>query len=272
MSLTPVTHDGIKYLVINIEDDPREPIERCFEHCFDFIDGAVSAGGRVFVHCMAGVSRSATVVLAHLIARRNMLLDDAVAHVKSRRKCIMPNPGFRRVLVNLHQAVHGADKPHTCYQYFHKEPADSPNAQVERIYRDYLFDTIGIEGTVLAHDINQFLKRFATQPSDLIMRDIMGTAILRYPVTDDLMITTGNLVAELLASHVLPDEAFDSDFTQRFSKEWYDDISSVYPGTYEGLLISFLKPILGRGVLPAGSRQFITKNAHMNNIQKALAL
>ena len=51
-------------------------------------------GHSVLVHCMAGVSRSVTVVLAYLIRYQNMSLDDAFQHVKQRHPESAPNTGF----------------------------------------------------------------------------------------------------------------------------------------------------------------------------------
>ncbi len=48
----------------------------------------------VFVHCMAGVGRSSTLVLAHLLAGefRDAGADAALDFLCSRRACVDPNP------------------------------------------------------------------------------------------------------------------------------------------------------------------------------------
>ena len=58
----------------------------------------LDAGRHVLVHCHAGRSRSAAVVLAHLMYARRMGLQLAVEHVLARR-AILPNAGFFEVLV-----------------------------------------------------------------------------------------------------------------------------------------------------------------------------
>lgn len=46
------------------------------------------------VHCLAGVSRSVSLVLAYLIKHRGMGYCDAYDLIKGRRKIIHPNDGF----------------------------------------------------------------------------------------------------------------------------------------------------------------------------------
>lgn len=46
------------------------------------------------VHCLAGVSRSVSLVLAYLIKHRGMSYREAYELIKGRRKIIHPNDGF----------------------------------------------------------------------------------------------------------------------------------------------------------------------------------
>ena len=52
------------------------------------------------VNCSAGVSRSATVVLAWLISRKEMTLFDAFTFLRSKRRFVYPNKGFWSLLIN----------------------------------------------------------------------------------------------------------------------------------------------------------------------------
>ena len=47
---------------------------------------------------MLGISRSATVVCAYLIATTNLSAVESIAHVKSLRSIVWPNVGFRKQL------------------------------------------------------------------------------------------------------------------------------------------------------------------------------
>lgn len=64
----------------------------------------VPPAGRVFVHCLMGVSRSATLVLAFLMIAEGLTLREAVAAVKPHRD-IFPNPGFLQQLRSLDMSL-----------------------------------------------------------------------------------------------------------------------------------------------------------------------
>lgn len=57
--------------------------------------------GRVLVHCVAGVSRSATLCLAYFIKYGGMSLREAFAYVVKRRPCIRPNNTFFKQLIDF---------------------------------------------------------------------------------------------------------------------------------------------------------------------------
>ena len=57
------------------------------------------------IHCSAGVSRSATFVIAFLMIKRKMNLKEAYDLVKSKRSQISPNKGFMIQLNNLEASL-----------------------------------------------------------------------------------------------------------------------------------------------------------------------
>lgn len=87
-------HPGIKYLVVSADDSPIYPIEQHFAECLRFIQAAIRGGGRVLVHCHAGISRSATIVLLHLVINAGLPLTEAWARLKLLRPAVHPNSGF----------------------------------------------------------------------------------------------------------------------------------------------------------------------------------
>lgn len=84
------------YMVINVLDMPFENLIRHFKPAIDFIKQAIKGGGTVLVHCYAGISRSASVVIAYLMKEHGLPAMDAMTYVRKRRPIVFPNPGFQR--------------------------------------------------------------------------------------------------------------------------------------------------------------------------------
>jgi predicted protein tyrosine phosphatase len=87
-------HPGVKYLVIPARDTPEYDIRAGAEAAIRFIQDGLAADELILVHCHAGISRSATVVLFHLMINRKMPLDLALSRLKLVRSFVNPNPGF----------------------------------------------------------------------------------------------------------------------------------------------------------------------------------
>ena len=85
---------GFNQKVINIMDFDSENIIQYFGECLNFIKGEE----KVFVHCAAGESRSATIVIAYIMWKKKMTFDKAYNFVKQKRSRIYPNFGFRQQL------------------------------------------------------------------------------------------------------------------------------------------------------------------------------
>lgn len=90
----------IQYLGFPMADLCSTDISRYFYPAADFIDEALSSGGKVFVHCVMGISRSSTCVLAYLMIKKGMLAVDAIRTVR-RNRYIHPNNGFLHQLAQL---------------------------------------------------------------------------------------------------------------------------------------------------------------------------
>lgn len=69
------------------------------------IDKFLCLNRKVFVNCFAGVSRSATIVIAYLIYKQNMTYQDAYDFLKSKRYVISPNSHFVNQLVKLEKEL-----------------------------------------------------------------------------------------------------------------------------------------------------------------------
>ena len=53
------------------------------------------------MHCFGGISRSATIVIAYMMKKEMMNLEEAFNYVKERRDIINPNDGFIKKLLDF---------------------------------------------------------------------------------------------------------------------------------------------------------------------------
>lgn len=94
-------HRNINYLELFLDDLPNQNITRVLPEALSFIISELQKGGKVLIHCAAGVSRSASVAVAYFMLSYNLDYSSALAKVRKGRKCACPNPGFERQLRNL---------------------------------------------------------------------------------------------------------------------------------------------------------------------------
>lgn len=87
------------FLNIPVRDIHSEDMIAHLPTTTTFINDALASGGKVFIHCVCGVSRSATIVAAWLRSRHpNEDVDAAISRIQSVRKCVNPIPAFREQL------------------------------------------------------------------------------------------------------------------------------------------------------------------------------
>lgn len=92
----------IKILYINLGDNCTSQIKNHFAEINSFIN----ENDCVLVHCYAGVSRSATAVLAYIMKNQNMSLQKALMFVKNKRHVICPNFSFMGQLKSYEMELH----------------------------------------------------------------------------------------------------------------------------------------------------------------------
>lgn len=83
---------------IQIVDHQTMDIKQHFTDAIEYIRECKKNGEKVFVHCQKGISRSASIVLAYLVAGEGLTLQEAYSLTKQARKFIKPNKGFSNQL------------------------------------------------------------------------------------------------------------------------------------------------------------------------------
>ncbi|XP_043859108.1 serine/threonine/tyrosine-interacting protein-like [Dromiciops gliroides] len=84
----------LRYLVLEIADNPLENIVCFFPMSKEFIDASLQSGRKVLVHGNVGISRSTSLVIAYVMETFRMKLNDAFTLVKRKSFCVHPNAGF----------------------------------------------------------------------------------------------------------------------------------------------------------------------------------
>lgn len=83
-----------QYLTYGFLDDENYDIVTILPEALAFIKQGQDANESVFVHCNAGVSRSASVVLSYLRAKYQLSYCEALARLVQARACVGPNDFF----------------------------------------------------------------------------------------------------------------------------------------------------------------------------------
>jgi hypothetical protein len=88
-----------EHLVVTAKDVPEQNLLAFWNDTNAWLARQLDErGARVLVHCQKGMSRSASIAAAFLVAHRNMSLDAALGTLKARRAIVAPNRGFLRQL------------------------------------------------------------------------------------------------------------------------------------------------------------------------------
>lgn len=112
--------NSINFMRLPIHDFEDQPIHELFEQAYEFLSAAYNRQEAVLVHCAAGVSRSATIVLSFIMKKFNWSLKDTVGHVITRRKVVDPNQGFYEKLVALEVQLKGVSEASLTYEQYKK--------------------------------------------------------------------------------------------------------------------------------------------------------
>ncbi|XP_068117652.1 dual specificity protein phosphatase 22-A-like [Hyperolius riggenbachi] len=86
------------YLCISASDSSSQNLIQHFRKCIKFIHECRLHGGGCLVHCLAGVSRSTTIVVAYLMTVTSLGWEDCLSAVKAVRSYVSPNLGFQKQL------------------------------------------------------------------------------------------------------------------------------------------------------------------------------
>ncbi|CAF1267944.1 unnamed protein product [Rotaria sordida] len=99
LRLGQIILDNFNVVHIPMPDEPRTNIKQHFDRTNELLHGFYEKKERCLVHCAAGVSRSATIVLAYLMKYHHNTLKEAFYYLVEKRPQIWPNEGFLLQLI-----------------------------------------------------------------------------------------------------------------------------------------------------------------------------
>lgn len=97
------TNTNVKVYQYNLSDDYECDISLYFDEIGEIIHNS----NIVLVNCVAGISRSSTIVIAYIMKYYNDNLKDTFIELRNRRSCICPNKKFMEYLLGYELSLFG---------------------------------------------------------------------------------------------------------------------------------------------------------------------
>ncbi|KAF5750297.1 dual specificity protein phosphatase 12-like [Tripterygium wilfordii] len=104
-------------MAVPIRDMESENLLDYLDVCFNFIEESRKEGS-VLVHCFAGVSRSAAIIMANLMKTERLSQEDALESLRQSRETVCPNDGFLDQLKMFEQMGFKVDRASPIYKRF----------------------------------------------------------------------------------------------------------------------------------------------------------
>ena len=92
--ISDAKHPNVTYKRLEMDDVPMFKLNTVLLNGMIFIAEALHAGHNVLVHCVMGISRSTSLVIAYMMTFHNLTYAQAHRIVKAHRPHINPNIGF----------------------------------------------------------------------------------------------------------------------------------------------------------------------------------
>jgi protein tyrosine phosphatase len=97
--LSACEEQSITHRYFRLDDEDSEDVLTVCQKAYRKLDrDRRKSNARILIHCRAGISRSASFVLYHLMRSWKLSFEAAYRMLKFARPCIDPNHGFRRQL------------------------------------------------------------------------------------------------------------------------------------------------------------------------------
>ena len=108
---------GVDQHVVSVLDQEDANLLDFLEDAVDFIEEAIDDDGKVLVHCVSGVSRSAAVIVAFMGYSMGLSVTESIDVLKLSCPQVSPNDGFLRQLALFQEMGCGPVPVLTCTWY-----------------------------------------------------------------------------------------------------------------------------------------------------------
>ncbi|CAN6340242.1 unnamed protein product [Urochloa humidicola] len=260
------------YRTLWLQDSPTEDITSILYDVFDYFEDVREQGGRVFVHCCQGVSRSTSLVIAYLMWREGQSFDDAFQFVKAARGIANPNMGFACQLLQCQKRVHAIPlSPNSVLRMYRMAPHSqyAPLHLVPKMLNEPSPTALDSRGAFIVHVLSSIYVWVGMKCDPVMEKDARAAAhqVARYEKVQ------GNI--KVVREGLEPQEFWDafsstplnSDDNTKVSKGQIDSASKSDPGSrkvesYDADFELVYKAITG-GVVPAFSTSGAGDETHL---------
>ncbi|KAG0516610.1 hypothetical protein BDA96_09G018200 [Sorghum bicolor] len=260
------------YRTLWLQDSPTEDITSILYDVFDYFEDVREQGGRVFVHCCQGVSRSTSLVIAYLMWREGQSFDDAFQFVKAARGIANPNMGFACQLLQCQKRVHAIPlSPNSVLRMYRMAPHSqyAPLHLVPKMLNDPSPAALDSRGAFIVHVLSSIYVWAGMKCDPVMEKDAKAAAfqVVRYEKVQ------GHI--KVVREGLEPQEFWDafsstppnSDSNTKISKDQIDSASKSNPGSrriesYDADFELVYKAITG-GVVPAFSTSGAGDETHL---------
>ncbi|KAJ3186560.1 hypothetical protein HDU85_007380 [Gaertneriomyces sp. JEL0708] len=118
--IKPKFPEDFIYEIIEVSESPLQNLIPYFPQATAFIGKALEQGGKVLVHCIGGISRSPSFVVAYVMMSQNVPFADAYQYVQNKRFCMNPNEGFKYQLKE-YEPIYKANNDQHIQEYTDEE-------------------------------------------------------------------------------------------------------------------------------------------------------
>lgn len=98
-------YDKLIEVKIPLEDSFKQNITDIFPTAIEQVKELNDEGLKIYIHCYAGISRSASFVIYYLMKYHKMNFENAFKYVRDKRYCIQPNASFVEQLKYLEKKL-----------------------------------------------------------------------------------------------------------------------------------------------------------------------